>query len=247
MKKEYQEIGHVSDIYRYPVKSMKGEKIVEEIKLGWHGLAGDRRFAFLRVGNRSGLPWLTMRQLPKLILYSPRFQDLVKVESSPILVNTPLDKSLFLDSHELIEEIEQSSRQKLELIQLWRGAFDSMTLSMISTSSIRSIAALLGHSIEYERFRPNIVLELTSDKPYPEERLVGALIVFGNRDNSARVRIYRKDLRCMVVNLDPETAKQNPLILKEIVKNRKNFLGVYGGTERPGTIRADDLIYLVKD
>jgi hypothetical protein len=50
----------------------------------------------------------------------------------------------------------------------------------------------------------------------------------------------------MVVNLDPSTARQNPEILKEVVKNRKNFLGTYGGTERPGTIEVGDKIFLVK-
>jgi uncharacterized protein YcbX len=51
------EIGHVEAIFRYPVKSMSGER-VEVAKLGWHGLDGDRRLAFRRIDDRSGFPWL---------------------------------------------------------------------------------------------------------------------------------------------------------------------------------------------
>ncbi|HXO40365.1 MAG TPA: hypothetical protein VN999_02880 [Thermoanaerobaculia bacterium] len=37
-------------------------------ELSWHGLAGDRRFAFRRVGNMSGMPWLTATKLGALPL-----------------------------------------------------------------------------------------------------------------------------------------------------------------------------------
>ena len=49
------EIGHVEAIFRYPVKSMGGERL-EVANLGWHGLEGDRRLAFRRIDDRSGLP-----------------------------------------------------------------------------------------------------------------------------------------------------------------------------------------------
>ena len=52
------EIGQVEAIYRYPVKSMRGERL-EITRLGWHGLDGDRRLAFRRMNDRSGFPWLS--------------------------------------------------------------------------------------------------------------------------------------------------------------------------------------------
>lgn len=48
------EVGHVEAIFRYPVKSMAGERL-EHANLGWYGLDGDRRFAFRRVDDRSGI------------------------------------------------------------------------------------------------------------------------------------------------------------------------------------------------
>lgn len=49
------EIGHIEAIFRYPVKSMGGERL-EVAQLGWHGLDGDRRLAFRRMDDRSGFP-----------------------------------------------------------------------------------------------------------------------------------------------------------------------------------------------
>ena len=245
MAKDYQEIGHVAGIYRYPVKSMGGEKL-DQVKVGWHGLNGDRRFAFLRTGNLTGLPWLSIRQFPKLITYCARFEDPTNNESSEIIVKSPQGIDFPIHSRELLIEIETGSKLNLELIQLWRGAFDSMTISLISAKSIRLIEEKINQSLEIERFRPNIVMELDGDKLFPEDKIIGELIVFGDRDNSARIRIFRKDLRCMAVNLNPRTAVQEPKVLKEIVTNRKNFLGVYGGTERTGLIQQGDPIYLAK-
>ena len=61
------EIGRVEAIFRYPVKSMAGERL-EVANLGWHGLDGDRRLAFRRIDDRSGMPWLTASKLPDLLL-----------------------------------------------------------------------------------------------------------------------------------------------------------------------------------
>src|SRR5688572_1988390 len=63
-------IGRVRQLVRYPVKSMAGVA-AESAELGWHGLAGDRRFAFRRLEDSSGFPWLSASRLPALVLYQP--------------------------------------------------------------------------------------------------------------------------------------------------------------------------------
>ena len=55
-------VGRVAAVFRYPVKSMAADP-VEDVDVSWHGLSGDRRWAFVRPdlpGN--GFPWLTLRQ-----------------------------------------------------------------------------------------------------------------------------------------------------------------------------------------
>ena len=65
------EIGHVEAIFRYPVKSMAGERL-DSAQLGWHGLEGDRRLALRRIDDRSDFPWLQANKLPELLLFAPR-------------------------------------------------------------------------------------------------------------------------------------------------------------------------------
>jgi uncharacterized protein YcbX len=64
------EIGQIEAIFRYPVKSMRGEPL-DAATLGWHGLDGDRRLAFRRLDERGGSPWLSASKLPELILFTP--------------------------------------------------------------------------------------------------------------------------------------------------------------------------------
>ena len=65
-------VGRVAALWRYPVKSMSAEEL-GCAEVSWQGLAGDRRWAFIRAGQvRSGFPWLTMRELPDMAHYRPR-------------------------------------------------------------------------------------------------------------------------------------------------------------------------------
>ena len=79
---------HVAMIYRYPVKSMRGERI-DATQVYWHGLAGDRRFAFVRGGNTSRFPWLTGREVPNLLRYAPYFVESANPGASQVRVITP--------------------------------------------------------------------------------------------------------------------------------------------------------------
>src|ERR1700704_2504246 len=87
------EIGQVEAIFRYPVKSMGGERL-EVAELGWYGLEGDRRLAFRRMDDRSGMPWLTASKLPDLLLFAPHRRDGGAQGDLPTHVRTP-------DGHEM--------------------------------------------------------------------------------------------------------------------------------------------------
>src|SRR5436305_15137263 len=68
------EIGQVEALFRYPVKSMAGQRL-EAAEMGWHGLEGDRRLAFRRMEDRGGFPWLSASQLPDLLRFTPLQRD----------------------------------------------------------------------------------------------------------------------------------------------------------------------------
>ena len=98
------ELGRISAIFRYPVKSMAGE-LLDVANLGWHGIEGDRRMAFRRLNDISGFPWLTASKLPQLILYKPFGLDANTPDRLPTHVCTPDGKEYELRSEELRQEI----------------------------------------------------------------------------------------------------------------------------------------------
>jgi uncharacterized protein len=82
-------VGRVVGLWRYPVKSMAAEAL-DGAQVSWNGLAGDRRWAFIRDGQvDSGFPWLTIRELPAMAHYRPRFTEPGRPDASATLVRTP--------------------------------------------------------------------------------------------------------------------------------------------------------------
>ena len=66
-------VGKVESLWRYPVKSMRGEEL-EEAFAGYPGVYGDRVFAFKSSASPTGFPYFTAREQRRLLQYQPRFR-----------------------------------------------------------------------------------------------------------------------------------------------------------------------------
>lgn len=223
---------------------MRGEEL-GEAELWWHGLEGDRKYAFLRRGNTSGHPWLTGRQIPEMITFQPYFERPEEPRDSPVRVITPDGQDLPLESDALRDELAARFKAPVDLTKMGRGALDSMPLSLISVETLGALGAEAGMTLEPRRFRPNLLLEGV-EGAFAEEQWLGGLLQFGEREDSARVRVYRRNERCMMINLDPASARQNPTVLRTVSHWRDALVGVYASTDRPGTIRAGDRLWWVE-
>jgi hypothetical protein len=243
---EYEEVGAVEQVVCFPVKSMAGVPL-EQAWMGWHGLEGDRRYAIVKNGNVTGFPWLTIRDMPELVKFKPRFSDPSNIRESQVLVKTPTGKEYNVEDLGLLENIQQHySKGKVNLLHHYGGIFDTMDISLITSGSIENIGSELNSTLDNRRFRANIIIKANQGGDFPEEKWIKSLLVIGEQDDAAQIRPYRKDLRCMVVNIDPDTGEQNPAVMKQILEQRKNFLGIYGGVARPGSARIGDKVFLRK-
>lgn len=243
MKPNYKLVGQVAGIHVFPVKSMGGES-VEHAHLGWQGLDGDRRYAFTRSNDLSGLPWLSARECPRLVAYHARHDVPADVRRSPITVAAPDGRTFALKSPELRDKIQAEFGSPVHLMHLHRGAFDAMAVSIVTTRSVASLAEVAERSLNVLRFRANIVIETSADRAYPEDRWVGELLVLGDGDDAGRVRGNRRDKRCSVINLDPVSGESDPRVHRAVVAARKNMLGLYGSPERPGKVSVGDPVYV---
>ena len=239
-------LGHVREITRYPIKSMAGIT-TESAMLGWHGLDGDRRFAFRRVGKDNGFPWLSASKLPEMVLYQPIGLDESSGEPLSTHVRTPSGSLFELGSAELNTEIGERFGSDVELMNLKHGIFDEAAISLISLSTIAAIGREAGRELDRRRFRANIVIETESPEPFLEDEWIGGALIFGDSDTQPAIHITMPDVRCVMVNLDPETAEKDARVMKSVVRLNQNNAGVYATVVRTGTIRRGDRVTLVPE
>ncbi|HYK69637.1 MAG TPA: MOSC N-terminal beta barrel domain-containing protein [Streptosporangiaceae bacterium] len=228
-------VGRVAELWRYPVKSMAGERL-DDAEISWHGLPGDRRWAFIRDGQvRSGFPWLTIRELPELAHYRPCFADPDRPNASVTLVRTPSGRELDVADPALAAGFGAGVR----VIKQNRGVFDTMPLSLLTIQAVASIGRLAGTNLGPERFRPNLVVDALGGD-FPEDAWVGRILRVG----SLRMRVDQRDSRCVMVTIDPVTLLREPAILRAIAQERDNHFGVYGSTVEPGRVAVGDVLEL---
>jgi MOSC domain-containing protein len=237
------EIGHVESIFRYPVKSMGNERL-EAAELGWHGLEGDRRLAFRRIDDRSGFPWLTASKLPDLLLFAPQRHESGADRDLPTHIRAPDGKELPVFGEDLAAEVGRRHGAPVQMMQLRHGIFDDASISVISSDTVREIGRLAGLSLDARRFRPNVVVRPRRQVPFQEDGWLGGVISFGKGDDAPAITVTMRDLRCSVVNLDPDSASPEPEVLKAIVRANQSNAGIYGSVTRIGRLAVGQTIYL---
>ena len=233
-------IGQVEAIYRYPVKSMGGERL-EVAALGWHGLDGDRRLALRRMEDRGGFPWLSASMLPELLLFSPQRREDGEL---PTHVRTPDGEALPIFGEELAAEIARRHGAPVQMMHWRQGIFDEASISVIASDTVREITRLAGHDPDVRRFRPNILVRLLRPAPFQEDEWVGCVLSFGDGDDAPAVAATMRDIRCSMVNLDPDSAGSAPEMLRTVVREHENTAGIYGTVTRTGRLAIGQTVFL---
>ena len=237
------EIGHVESLFRYPVKSMRGERL-EIAELGWHGLEGDRRLALRRINDQSDFPWLTAGKFPDLVRYAPhRRED----GALPTHVRTPEGEDLAVFGDDLAREVGRRFGSPVQMMQLKYGVFDEANVSVIASETAREIGRLAGRSADIRRFRPNVVVRLLRPVPFLEDEWVGGVLSFGEGNDAPAITVTMRDARCSMVNLDPDSASPAPEVLKAVVGANQNNAGIYGTVTRIGRLAVGQAIVLKRN
>jgi uncharacterized protein YcbX len=237
------DLGRVEAIFRYPVKSMRGEQL-DVATLGWHGLDGDRRLAFRRTQECNDFPFLTASTLPDLLLFTPfRHEDDAGLDL-PTHVRTPEGKEMTVFGEDLTVEIERRHRAHVEMMHLRGGIFDEATVSVIADGTVNEIGRLVGRELDVRRFRPNIVVRLLRPHPFEEDNWLGGVLVFGEPEEGPRVSVTMRDVRCSMVNFDPDSGRADPEVLKSIVRAHQNTAGIYGTVIRSGRLAVGQSVRL---
>jgi uncharacterized protein YcbX len=237
-------IGQISKLTRYPVKSMAGIEM-EHAGLGWHGLVGDRRFGVRQVKNASGFPWLSASRMPELLMYLPCDFDTDSVELLPTRVQSPSGDVLEIKGDKLSAEIREYIGCDVDVMAMKHGIFDDAPVSVIAARTVSTVCDEAGVAVDSRRFRANIVLDCNEAVPFAEDDWVGRVIMFGVGASAPAIHVTKRDVRCKMISLDPDTAQHDPSVLKTAVSLNENNAGVYGVVICTGTISIGDPVFVL--
>jgi hypothetical protein len=128
-------------------------------------------------------------------------------------------------------------------MRLDRGIFDDAPVSVIASATIREMEKGAGQALDARRFRPNVVVELDDGAPFAEDGWLGRRLAFGAPDGAA-VGVTQRDQRCVMINLDPETAQSQAEVLKAAVRLNGTCAGIYATVVRTGDLRVGQPVWL---
>jgi hypothetical protein len=259
-------VGTVESLWRYPVKSMRGEELNEAF-VGFAGVYGDRLFAFKSAGRPKGFPHLTGREQPKMVLYRPSFAHPDRAAQPPNLAEAealgPGVTPIFADAADLAVDVECPSgevlavddpallralceglagEKSLTLLRSERAMTDCRPVSLFSVQTARRLGEELGIDLDKRRFRANMILDLPSTDGFAEDGYVGRRLRIGAK---LIVAILERDPRCAMISLDPDTAERNPAVLGKVTKAHDGKAGVYGAVLVEGLVRTGDAIEIL--
>ncbi|SEM50310.1 hypothetical protein SAMN05192533_103165 [Mesobacillus persicus] len=238
-------IGHIKEIVRHPVKSLRGE-VVNTSKIMNYGLYGDRSHAFF--DDTKG-DFLTITQFQEMVRYQARFVGEESLDNYPkVEVITPEGKVFDWDDHELIEELETKSKRKISTKKYTPshvpiGPIAVEHILLTTDASLEHLEELSGKKeVDIRRFRPNLFISLIDKVPFQEEEWIGRRIKIGSE---VEIELVGYCPRCMIITVDPDDAQRNPSLLKTLVKERKSNFGVYASVIKTGDICVDDEVILL--
>jgi uncharacterized protein YcbX len=257
-------VATVESLWRYPVKSMRGEEL-GEMFAGYSGFYGDRLFAFKSSARPKGFPYLTGREQRQMLRYRPRFRapdkaarpiNLTEAESlsaNPVSadladlmvdVETPTGETVAIDNPALIDMLRADIDEKhqLTLMRSGRAMTDCRPVSIFSLQSARQLAEETGTPVDKRRFRANVYVDLASAEGFTENEFVGRSLRIGPK---VVVTILERDPRCMMITLDPDTGEKAPAILKKVAQAHDGMAGVYGAVMVEGMVHKGDSVELL--
>lgn len=262
-------IGAVESLWRYPIKSMRGQEMPEAF-MGFAGIYGDRCYAFKNSAARKGFPYLNANVQQQMLLYRPQFRHPERASQPPNLteatsiapgitpanadaedmlldVVTPSGEILSVDNPVLVKLLGEgiSEKNQLTLVRSDRALTDCRPVSLISLQTIRQIESELGMPLDKRRFRANIYLNFASEGDgVAENNFVGRRLRIGPK---ATIMVLERDPRCKMISLDPDTSEHNPEVLRKVAQAHGAFAGVYCAVLVEGLLKKADLIELIGD
>lgn len=260
-------IGTLGAIYRYPVRSMRGESL-DEAFVARLGLVGDRAYGVvtpeefeIASASKSPRAWARLLEFEASYLETPRLDAvpppirLVRDRGAALRSDAPgfddaLSRALGVRVSLLAGETggalaAAAARRRAEESgtpdAVPRVAYASAPVHLVTTASLAALAALHPDGrVEAARFRPNLLVDTGAAEGFAEVDWVGRRLHIGE----VFLDVFRECDRCAMTTLPQAGLPRDPGILKAVVDHNRRNLGVVLGVPQPGTLRVGDAVEL---
>lgn len=210
---------HVSELWRYPVKSLKGEPL-ERAEVTLTGIPGDREIAVLSQEGRL----FTSRSRPRLLALRAEL-----AAGGAVTIN-----GFGWESPEAVALASEAVGQPAKLVRIPQpDAFDVLPLLIATDGTVQHLG------IDRRRLRPNIVIagvDGLKERDWP-----GGVIAIGD----VRIRAVKLRERCVMTTYDPDTQEQDKSVLLRIVRELDGTAALDCSVIEPGLVRVGDPVQVI--
>lgn len=224
----------LSELYRYPVKSVLGT-VCTQVSVNARGVLGDRLYAILDADGRIGSHKNTRRFIKLEGLFSLQ----VGLDGDTPTITFPSGETIAFGDARMDAALCAHTGANVALCKESDASFmDDAPLHLVSTASLAWLKSCLpGVGVDARRFRPNFVIEATGDAHH-EQSWHGKRMVIGD----CEIEITGPTERCVMTTLAQQDLERAPAVLKTVANEDGVNFGVYAKVIKPGTVSKGDAV-----
>lgn len=230
-------VGSVKSLWRYPVKSMRGEKC-DSLLFDNRGAVGDRFYSVKDEAGKFGSGKDTRRfvKIDGLFNFSSFYDGEIPVILFPDgKTARGNDPTIHTELSKALNQTVTLSEEKLV------SHFDDSPVHIVATASLDWLKAKLPASvIDERRFRPNIVIE-TEGAELLEQNWIGKTLEI----NGVVLEITQPTVRCVMVNFPQPDIPQDKRIFAGIGRESNLNFGVYARVSAGGDVRFGEKVKII--
>lgn len=252
MQPNGRKIGEVAGLWRYPVRSLRGE-VLRRLPVGLDGVVGDRAYGIADpeigelVSSSQG-----KRRWRGLVTLSARFDGSPEEDAPPppAVIETPDGRTLRTDAadvdarlSEILGRPAHLSTKEAVIEGRMKQPYGHEPVHLVTTASLAAFAKHYPASrFAPERFRPNVLLDTGALAGFVENGWIGRVLAIGED-----LRLVVKDhcIRCIMTTLAQGDLPQDPAVLQVVNEANRTHAGIYAEVTKPGEIRLNDPVVLV--
>jgi uncharacterized protein YcbX len=243
-------IGRIAEIWRYPVQSMQGERLVAT-EIGSTGLVGDRAYGIVDpdvamvVSSAQG-----RRKWRGIVTLAARYAEAParNGHAAPIEIVLPDGTTLRNDQADvdsrLSAVLDAPAHLADKAAENKRCEYKHAPLHLLTTASLRRFAEHHPDGrFEPARFRPNLVIDMDGETGFVEQDWIERRFRVGD---GVEIAITEHCKRCVMTTLPQGDLPMDPAILHTASMYNQTRAGVYAAVLQPGHLRIGDPVRAIE-